>query len=227
MATAPARRRSTTRRTARKIAIYLAFAVLFLGLASLLGHSALRTGGFWSWVGTIVCVLIALLLAVSTALRDGPCPACGSENTEIREGSFTPCINRKCQRYLTGNGDQLWLVPDDTVTNAPTFSAVLPERFGWPPGCCVCGQQDTRTVPVTLHVKETGKNLTTSVVGLALGRIVVRTGGGTMVTVNAPHCAQHMDGVALVSPSVGPLRILFRSYQTQQRFRQHNKVAVN
>ena len=139
----------------------------------------------------------------------------------------SPCINRKCKRYLAGNGAQLWLVPDDTVANAPTFGAVLKEQFGWPPGCCVCGQPATRVIPVTLHVKETGRNLAHAAAGLALGRLVVRTGGGSLVTVNAPHCAEHMDGVALENPTIGPMRMLFRSYRVQQQFRKHNNVAVD
>jgi hypothetical protein len=76
-------------------------------------------------------------------------------------------------------------------------------------------------------MKETGRNLAHSAAGLALGKLVVRTGGGTLITVNAPHCAEHMDGVALEDPAVGLLRILFRSYRAQQEFRKHNNVEVD
>lgn len=219
--------RSTTRRRAKTIVGYLIAAAVFLAVAVYLGYSAWHIGGFWRWVGTVVCGLVALVLGLASGFREGPCPACGAENTELKEDELRPCVNRKCQRYLTGNGSHLWLVPDDTVANAPTFGAVLKEQFGWPTGCCVCGQPATRVVPITLHVKETGRNLAHSAAGLALGRLAVRTGGGTLVTVNAPHCAEHMDGIALESPTVGPLRVLFRSYRAQQQFRKHNNVAVD
>ena len=220
-------KRSPTRRRAKTIIGYLIVSAVFLGLAVYLGYTAWQVGGFWKWVGTVAFGLVALVLALATGFREGPCPDCGTENTELKDGEFKPCINRKCQRYLTGNGSELWLAPDDTVATAPTFGAVLKEQFGWPAGCCVCGQPATRVIPVTLHMKETGRNLAHSAAGLALGRLVVRTGGGTLITVNAPHCAEHMDGVALEDPTVGPLRILFRSYSAQQQFRKHNNVEVD
>jgi hypothetical protein len=220
-------RRSTTRRRGKTIAGYLIAAAVLVGLAGYLGYGAWHVGGFWRWVGAAACGFVALILVLATGFREGPCPACGQENTELKDGEFRPCVNRKCQRYLAGNGSQLWLVADDVVMNAPTFGAVLKEQFGWPAGCCVCGQPATRVVPVTLHVKDTAKNLAHSAAGLALGRLAVRTAGGTLVTVNAPHCAEHMDGVALESPTVGPLRILFRSHRVQQQFRKHNNVPVD
>jgi hypothetical protein len=206
---------------------YLIATAVFAGLACYLGYSAWQGGGFWKWVGAAVCAFIGLVLGISSGFREAPCPACGHENTELKDGEYRRCHNPKCQRYLQGDGAALWLVPDDFVANAPTFGAVLPETFGWPPGCCVCGQPATRIVPVSLHVKETGRNLAASAAGLALGRIVVKTGGGTVVTVNTPHCEAHMDGAALEDQAVGPLRILFRSHRYQQQFRKHNNVSVD
>jgi|SoiMetStandDraft_5_1073268.scaffolds.fasta_scaffold100777_2 hypothetical protein len=220
-------KKSPTRRRPVSVAGYLASGGVALGAAAYLGYSAWSSGGFWTWVGAVVCGFVGLLLALSSGFREGPCPACGTENTELKAGEFRRCHNADCSRYLQGDGASLWLAPDDLVATAPTFGAVLPETFGWPPGCCVCGQPDTRVIPITLHVKETGTKLAATAAGLALGRLVVRTGGGTIVTVNTPHCDAHMDGAALENPAVGPLRILFRSHQYQQRFRRHNNVAVD
>ena len=222
----PVKKSRTVRRPASVIG-YLTAGAAVLALGAYLGYSAWSAGGFWTWVGAGVCVLVGLLLAASSGFREGPCPACGTQNTEIKEGEFRRCHNAKCSRYLQGDGASLWLVPDDFLATAPTFSAVLPETFGWPSGCCVCRQPDTRVVPISLHVKETGQKLASTAAGLALGRIVVRTGGGTIVSVNTPHCDAHMDGAALLDPAVGPMRILFRSHQYQQLFRNHNKVAVD
>lgn len=200
---------------------------MFLGLAGYLGYSAWTAGGFWTTVGAAVCALTALILGLTSGMKEAPCPSCGRENLAEKDVEFKPCLNPKCQRYLQGDGESLWLAPDDTVAVAPTFGAVLPEKVGWPEGCCVCGQPATRVIPVTLHVKQTGQNLATSAAGLALGRIVVKTGGGTIVTVNTPHCETHMDGAALESPTIGPLRIVFRSHTFQQQFRKRNSVGAS
>jgi ssDNA-binding Zn-finger/Zn-ribbon topoisomerase 1 len=206
---------------------YVTAGLVFVALGVYLGYSAWQSGGFWTWVGAVVSGVIGLILGFSSKFREGPCPACGQLNMELKEGEFRRCFNTKCQRYLQGDGVSLWLVSDDVITSAPTFGAVLPEKFGWPPGCCVCGQPATRVISISLHVKETGRKLATTAAGLALGRIVIKTGGGTIVSVNTPHCESHMDGAALEDPAVGSLRILFRSHQYQQQFRTHNKVAVD
>lgn len=217
-------RRSRTSKHPGSMARGVLMAFVFCGVGAYLGY----VGGFWHWVAAVILGVVGLLLAVgSIFVREGACPACGTLNSELKEGEFNLCVNRKCRVYLQGNGDELWQVPDDALANAPSFGAVLPDKFGWPPGCCVCGQAATRIIPISLHVKDTGRNLATSAVGLAFGRIVVRTGGGTMVTVNTPHCEAHMDGAILESPAVGPLRIVFRSHQFQKQFRKHNNVEAS
>ncbi len=204
--------------------LQFAIGLAVLGAGVYFFYSVWSGGPLWKWLLAIVFSLGGLLAAASAFMRTAPCPSCGRENLLPEKGQHAHCL--KCQRYLESDGEYTWLTAEDTIADAPTFGAALPDRFGWPDGCCVCGNPETRPIEVTLHVKQTGKNIATSAAGLALGKIVVQSGGGTLVKVNVPHCSQHMDGAALEDQTVGPTRILFRSYPYQQAFRTRNKVKV-
>jgi hypothetical protein len=203
------------------------FAVIAAGVAAsgvYCGRSAWQEGSILAGLGAFALFVLAAVLALATGMRSGPCPKCRESNIQVRSGDFRECEG--CGEYLTGDGKDLWVADPDAVAEKPVFGALLPERFAWPDGCVVCGNGTTRTVPVSITITQTGKNLALSAAELAIGRITVRTGGERVYSVDVPHCAEHNDGVALEDPTIGGLRILFRSHVYSKAFRQRNNAKL-
>jgi hypothetical protein len=215
-------------RTSKKRSTIITFATVALVVAGLgvqCGRSAWQTGSVISAIGAVALLAVAGFLALGTGLRSGPCPKCGKDNTEVAAGHFATCLG--CREYLTGDGNDLWLADPATIAEKPVFGSILPERFSWPEGCAVCQKPHTRTIPASITVSATAKNIAFSAASLALGRVVVRSGGERVYSVDVPHCATHNDGAALENPTIGGLRILFRSYPYSRAFRERNNAALD
>jgi hypothetical protein len=180
-------------------------------------------GGFWGWAIAAALAVTALLALVGARLREAPCPSCGAVVYGISEGSYASCSG--CHRYLTGNGAELWLVPEDTIATSPSFGVTLPESLHLPALCAGCGARATRLIEVRHRSGQTGLNVALGVASLAAGGLLVRTGGGSSWTLAVPHCDDHDDGAAL-DKTVRGLVLKVRSYAFQRAFLALNAGAA-
>jgi hypothetical protein len=217
-------KKTRTRKQTKTVVIFslIAFVVAALGVQC--GRIAWSSGNVLAGGAAVLLVATAAFLALGTGLKSGPCPRCGTLNVELRAGAYRDCPG--CGEYLTGDGRDLWLAEGSTVADKPSFGALLPERLVWPEGCAVCRAPSTRIVPISITVAQTGKNLAVSAAALAVGRVVVQTGGERVYSVDVPHCGEHNDGAVLENPTIGGLRILFRSHSYSTAFRQRNNAPV-
>jgi len=168
--------------------------------------------------------LAALYMAVAGAAT-APCPGCGAKIDGLSTGANDGKLCEGCKKYLEGENGRLWLTDEARVAETPLFGAVLADTFGWPDGCCVCGEPVARKLPVTLTVSTAKSGLGSLAVGAATGGMLLRTGGGKTFTVEVPHCAQHDDGARLASDTNETVKIAFRSYPYQRAFCALNGAA--
>jgi hypothetical protein len=220
----PPVKKSRTSKQRSTIITFVTIALVVAGFAIQCGRSAWQNGSVLSGVGAVALLGVAWFLAMGTGLKSGPCPKCGKNNLELSTGQFRFCEG--CKEYLTGDDKDLWLADPAALAAQPVFSSLLPERFVWPEGCAVCQKPQTRTVPVSITISATSKNLAFSAASLALGRVVVRSGGERVYSVDVPHCAAHNDGAVLENPTIGGIRILFRSHQYSRDFRERNNAGL-
>lgn len=203
---------------------FVTISLVIAGFAIQCGRSAWQSGSILSGMGAVILLGAAWFFAMGTGLKSGPCPKCGKSNLQLGSGRFRFCEG--CKEYLTGDDKYLWLADPAALAAEPVFGSLIPERFVWPEGCAVCQKPQTRTIPVSLTISATGKNLALSAASLAFGRVVVRSGGERVLSVDVPHCAAHNDGAALENPAIGGIRILFRSYPYSRAFRERNNAAL-
>jgi hypothetical protein len=180
-----------------------------------------RWGGFFGVALAVVAGFFALG-AGWLALRESgraACPGCdkplGGLDAKVAE-RFVECS--ACHRYCVCRKGEVSLVPEDFVADAPFFKVRLPGQIRWPEVCCVCGSATTRALPVSAVESKTGSNLALGVGALAVGAIVVRTGGGARYTVEIPHCDAHTDGAKLDVVSEEECWVHFRSHAYWRAF---------
>jgi hypothetical protein len=168
------------------------------------------------WGGLILCGLGVLggfggVVWLSGAAE---CPSCHRKMSGIDTSGDTPVHTCEgCGSYFEVKQGTLVFAAPDHLADKPIFPVPLPAHISWPDGCCVCRAPATRHIPVTDTESHTGRNVALGVAGLAVGALVVRTGGGASFTIEVPHCEQHHDGAALEikDASESQLAIKFRS----------------
>ena len=161
-----------------------------------------------------VIALILFYMAVGGA-GECPCPACGKPLTGLSTGANDGVLCRQCLQYLEGKNGQLWPTDDARIADSPSFASLIPEQFAFPPGCCVCGKDATRKIPVTLYTTNASSAVTQSTIGLT---------SSTRTTVEVPHCADHKDGAILTGTKDKP-HIKFRSYPYLRAFCELNNTT--
>jgi hypothetical protein len=217
-------KKTRTRKQTKTIIIFSLIALAVAALGVQCGRIAWSSGNVLAGGAAVLLVAIAAFLVLGTGLKSGPCPGCRTLNVELRAGAYRDCPG--CGEYLTGDGRDLWQADGVTVADKPSFGALLPQRVVWPEGCAVCRGPATRIIPISITLAQTGKNLAISAAALAVGQVVVRTGGERVYSVNVPHCGEHNDGAVLESPTIGGVRILFRSYSYSTSFRRQNNAPL-
>jgi hypothetical protein len=169
-----------------------------------------------------IMLVLAYIVAAWAWTRTAPCPSCGRNTPPVDPGDVRACIDSKCGRWLQGNKSEIWLATEDAVAEKPTIPIELPERFELPPLCCACGGAATRSIELEVREGATGTKLAVGALGLALGRIVIMTGGGTTYRISSPHCDAHDDGAVLEKPKLGKLTLKVRSLRFHHAFRERN-----
>jgi hypothetical protein len=168
------------------------------------------------WGGLILCGFGALGGVGGVVWLSGaaPCPSCKRNISGIDTSGDTPVHTCEgCGAFFEVKAGNLVFVAPDYLADQAIFPVPLPAQIAWPHGCCVCRAPATRQIPVSASESQTGRNVALGVAGLAVGALVVRTGGGASFTIEVPHCEQHSDGAALEikDASESQLEIKFRS----------------
>ncbi len=202
-----------------------------LGFAALLVASAAGLYFLWvshwmwlfRWGGIALCGfgLLGGFGGVTWLSGAAACPRCNRKISGIDTSGDTPVHTCEgCGSYFEVKQGNLIFVADDHLADKPIFPVPLPAQISWPHGCCVCRGPATRQVPVTRSESQTGRNVALGVAGLAVGALVVRTGGGASFTVEVPHCELHQDGAELEikDASESKLEIKFRSVAFAREF---------
>jgi len=184
--------------------------------------------GLARWGITIVAGLAALLVYGFGSGTAGyvDCPHCDLVIHDVDPKTNLAVLCPHCRQFSTGTAGSLDVTPPDHVATLPVFGADLPEQLGWPPGCSVCEQPATRTIEGKLVDERPGSPGRDLVVGVAsLG--VLKAIDRTTYRIAAPHCAQHDDGVKLVTPRDldAQVAIAFRSFSYYQKFIALNHVG--
>jgi hypothetical protein len=186
--------------------------IIAIGVAIFMfGDPGLMLGTFA--VVVIIFGLICFGMATGGAAV-APCPNCGKSITGLSTGSNEGRLCAGCHEYFEGTGGELWATDQSKIATTPIFSSPLPETFNFPPGCCVCGQPETRRVKISITTQGAGD--------VALIPVGVRS--TTRTSVEVPHCAQHDDGAALAGTKDHP-KIRFRSYPYLRAFCDLNKTT--
>jgi hypothetical protein len=175
--------------------MYYVVALLGGVAATALVYRAWAVGGFWTWASAVLLGLVTLGTLGLVKSRTGPCPACGGVLPSVEAGGFGACSS--CSAYVTADATGYWIVEEDTVAQTPVFEVTVPETFRMPALCSACGGAATRVVDVIHHETQTGRDVAIGAASLALGRLVIRTGGGTKWTLQVPHCDAHESGAAI------------------------------
>ena len=161
-----------------------------------------------------VLALILLYMAIGGA-GECSCPACGKPISGLSTGSNDGVLCPACLHYFEGKNGELWATDDARVADSPCFASTIPEKFAFPPGCCVCGKDATRKIPVSLTTTNASSVVTQSTIGLTTT---------TRTTVEVPHCNDHKDGAILTGTKDKP-HIKFRSYPYLRAFCQLNNTT--
>ncbi len=182
-------------------------------------YSVYSSGG--SWLGGSVLAFFSLVMFVVSFSKSSVCPACG-EDIELEMGEG---VNRcsSCESYMITAGDTVRVPEDNYRHDKPVFKTELPEEFAWPNMCTVCSAKATCTKECTLETNQTGRNILLGAAGLAAGALVVRTGGGSTVTLSAPYCEGCTGGMELEAKGDGHL-ICFSSHGFYLAFQAMNKT---
>ncbi len=176
-------------------------------------------GGFWYWAGGLFSLLVALVLLGSAEPGNkASCPSCGNE-IRTNDQKIQKCS--QCHCYVEYKKSEIISLDKDTILEEPLFEASLPERFYWPNGCCICGKKATKLEELAIEKSQTGRNIALGVAGLAVGALIVRTGGGYNITLQVPHCDLHSAGIKMKDAK----SILFRSYRYYLDFCSINEIG--
>jgi hypothetical protein len=158
---------------------------------------------------------IALLYMSFGGSGTSSCPLCASPiaglSTKANDGVL--CV--ACHNYVEGQGGLLWQTDAERIAEEPLFSSPLPERFNFPPGCCVCGAPEAEREQVKFRTQNASSALTAATVGVTTS---------TEISVAVPHCAAHKGGARL-SATAQHTQIKFRSYPYLRAFCQLNDTV--
>jgi hypothetical protein len=212
------------------VAVLLALAGVALAFAAALGWTR---DPFLPGMGALLCgcgavgVLFGKVLAGSGS---APCPGCGAPIHGIeRKGRVQGILCVRCNRFLKSKSGVMRPMARDTIARDPLFGAALPTSFAWPPGCVVCGERVTQSLPVRIMKTDHGESLAASALGLAMVATIgvgfwVRK--GVRVALDVPHCADHDDGAVLTEGGPSDFFLLFRSYPYQRAFCARNETQA-
>jgi hypothetical protein len=144
------------------------------------------------------------------------CPACGTPHTFLGEGQEQTMACAQCGAWMMTKNGVVSAVPDDYVSSHPVFTTPLAANgVVWPAGCPACGEHATREVEVK------GYNRADLVRNVLVPVVKVQRS----LTIAAPACAQHDDGVALVVHASDHQELGFRSIRYLRAFRAANARA--
>ena len=197
------------------------FIYLGIGVALAAGGVAIflfSSGGAWLGSFGIVLVLAALFLfwmAISGA-GECACPGCGKPLTGLKTGANEGVLCSECHQYFEGTGGELHATDESKVSSSPTYACLLPEKFTFPEGCCVCGKPETHRVTISTTTQGGGD----AAIAVTTG---VRT--STRISVEVPHCAEHKDGASLTAGNKNHVKIYFRSYPYLRAFCAMNQTT--
>jgi hypothetical protein len=119
------------------------------------------------------------------------CPLCAAPIAGVSTKANDGVLCDACHNYVEGQGGLLWQTDAERVAEEPLFSSPLPERFNFPPGCCVCGAPEAGREQIKFRTQNASSALTAPTVGLTTY---------TEVSVAVPHCAAHKGGRASAPP---------------------------
>jgi hypothetical protein len=214
-------RAPTQTRSLVAVAAILALACLALAAAAALDwtHDAFITG-----MGALLagCGAAGVFFGgVLGGSGSAPCPCCGAPIHDIeRKARVEGVLCVACNRFLKSKAGVMRPMARGSVAADPIFGAALPMSLAWPPGCIVCGAKATHSVPVPF-MKTDSDSIGAGALGLA---VVATTGARSLlpeksrIDLEAPHCAEHDDGVFVTEGGPSDLFLLFRSYPYQRAF---------
>ena len=209
-----------------RLAWFIAGAV-FCGLVALwayttIGWDVARWGTIA--IATVVAALVLFYGRSSSGVVD--CPSCDllMRGVALRDNPGVLCV--QCGGYATGSNGSIDVTPQAYVAPRPVFAADLPEELSWPEGCTVCGAPATRSVDVDL-VQDENASFGTDLAVRAGSFGVLKAINRTTYRLQAPHCSEHHDGVALDhSNNHGSVDVViaFRSYPYFREFVRLNRL---
>jgi hypothetical protein len=153
---------------------------------------------------------------------EAPCPGCNAPLSGLSTGKNDGVLCSQCLGFFEGTGGKLWATEPARIAETPLFGTKLPERYDWPPGCCVCGASATRGEPVSTIVQNTGSAAAVVGVAAVTGGAVTGSAGTTRFTIEVPHCAAHKEGAWLSAAGGKDLRVSFKSYPYLRAFCHRN-----
>ncbi len=222
----PAPKSVVTRAPTQTRSLTIVAAALALGCVALTAAAALgwTRDAFVTGLGALLCACGALGVLFGGVLAgsgSAPCPCCGAPIHDIeRKARVRGVLCVRCNRFLKSTSGVMRPMGRETISEDPIFGAALPMSLAWPPGCIVCGAKATHSVPVPF-MKTDSDSIAAGALGLA---VVATTGvrsllpGKSRVALEAPHCAEHDDGVFVTEGGPSDLFLLFRSYPYQRAF---------
>lgn len=202
---------------------YIAAAVIAAAISALL-FKTIASGAITIGISLIPAVL-AIILMVMAMSGAGvcQCPGCGSPMSGLSTGNNDAKLCTQCHHYFEGKDGMLWATDESRVADTPLYASPLPEQFGFPDVCCVCGKPPTHRQPVSMTTQNTpGTVKGLAVTGLTDG--LVTSTSRTRTTVEVPHCDEHKDGASLTGTAQNT-HIRFRSYPYLRSFCEMNKTT--
>lgn len=146
-------------------------------------------------LGIVALGFLGMAFYAFIGLGKAPCPECGTMRSglSMKDNGSLQC--RGCGAYFHTRDGEVFATDEDAVEGVPAFATACPMRIDWPPGCCVCGEEVTRTVPVELELEEgapVAKDMLTRVATLGTYKLVSER----RFEVQIPVCERHGSGSA-------------------------------
>ncbi|MFT3765130.1 MAG: hypothetical protein QM820_06390 [Minicystis sp.] len=211
----------------------LIFATIALAATSAgLGFVALAdrtTDPFLPGLGAMFAAVGALGLVLGRVLGgsgEAPCPACGARVSDVeRKGEIEGILCAGCGRFLRSDNGVLREMSATTIADTPIFGVAVTRGVRWPPGCVVCGEPATQTVPLSILGAEAAARAAISAYSGTGGLAVVGEERDEAIRLDAPHCAAHDDGASLVRGRPTGVVLLLRSLAYHRAFCELNETA--
>ena len=184
---------------------------------------------FMPGVGAMLAAAGALGLVLGRVLGgsgEAPCPACGARVSDIeRKGEFEGILCASCGRFLRSDNGVLREMSASSIVDTPIFGVAVARGVRWPPGCVVCGEPATQTVPLSILGAIVAARAAISAYSGTGGLAVVGEEKDEPICLDVPHCAAHDDGASLVRGGPTGVVLLLRSLAYHRAFCELNGMA--